>query len=156
MIKILLVLLLLLSNQGLAAWSRFAIVTPENQSKYHVKVEASLSKQNGSCTVKLNTLEYPSKHAWLILTSKKLSNQEQALRGYIWGEDKAPSSLILKAKLNPAGRELITSENNDEAYYKLTISKEVFPNAYIYIDFPAVVFDGGYYYSINLGAYCVH
>ena len=78
------------------------------------------------------------------------------MRSFILGEAKAPPNLILKTKINPAVTELITRDNIKEARYELTISKKASRNAYIYIDFPSLVFDGGYYYSINLGPFCVY
>ena len=37
--------------------------------------------------------------------------------------------------------------------FEVTIHKDFIKTAYIYIDYPTVVMDGGYYYSIDLGSY---
>ena len=97
----------------------------------------------GVCTIKFDAIEYPDKHAWLILSSRKLSKNEQNLRYYIWEGTGAPANMVLKSKINPA--------TND---YEVKLTNQIIHSAYIYIDFPRPVNDGGYYYSIDLWRYC--
>jgi hypothetical protein len=155
MTKIISLFLLLYTQQALASWSGYAVVTPESQSEYEVDIKAVVSP-SGICTVKFKAIGYPDKHAWLILTSSKLSNKEQKLRNYLWEDIDAPPNLVLKSKINPAIDKLnfLDNENVNDAYYEIKITNKISHSAYIYIDFPHPVNDGGYYYSIDLGAYC--
>lgn len=148
-------LLLVFSENALAVFSAFAVVTPDTESEYSIKIEHSVS-HDGYCKVKFNTLGYPQKHAWLILTSKKLTQQEQVLRSYIWGDDDAPSGLVVKSKIFPAKNNLenASETNIEKSFYEIILSKRITYKPYVYIDFPYPIEDGGYYYLIDLGAYC--
>lgn len=147
-------LLIFLMNQAFASWSGFAAVTPESKSKYNIDLKTTISPKSENCTVTMQALAYPSKHAWLILTSKQLSEKEQELREFIWNGSLEPSSLVKKIKLSPGGADKNGEENIKNLYYEFTISEVESKGAYVYIDFPDLVFDGGYYYSIDVGAFC--
>jgi hypothetical protein len=159
------ILLLVFANQALARWSSFVVVTPMSQSKEQeivipgkksweqLHVEAKVSHQGGMCTVKLRPVGYPSKQAWLVITSKQLSKKEQDLRSTIWGQSIQDPNIILKTKLSPYTVWVVNDDFTD-AYYELAISKTESQYAYIYIDFPVPVEDGGFYYSIDVGAFC--
>ena len=155
MIKVIPLFLLLFAQQAIASWSAFAVVTPESQSRYDVDIKSSVSN-SGTCTVKFDAIQYPHKHAWLILTSRKLSKREQELRYFIWEHTNAPPSLILISKISPATDQMKFMDygNVNDAYYEILVKNQSGHNAYIYIDYPRPVDDGGYYYSIDLGAYC--
>ena len=154
--KVIPLLLLLFARQAIASWSAFAVVTPESQSRYEVDIESEVS-DSGTCTIKLDAIQYPYEHAWLIITARKLSKQEQELRYFIWEHANPPPGLILKTKISPAiGQTKFMDDGNiNDAYYEVIITNQTDHNAYIYIDYPRPVDDGGYYYSIDLGAYCV-
>ena len=155
MIKVLPLVLLLLAQQATASWSAFAVVTPKSQSRYAVDIRSNVS-DSGTCTVRFDAIHYPHKHAWLILTSRKLSKEEQELRYFIWEHTNAPPGLILKSKISPAIDQMkfMDHGNVSDAYYEVHVKNQPGHNAYIYIDYPRPVDDGGYYYSIDLGTYC--
>jgi len=136
-------------------FSAFAVITPENQSKHKIYVEA-LKSDSGTCNIRMNAIGYPYLHAWLIITSKELSKEEQEFRKVIWSEVYPPESLIIKSKLNPENdrSSLLKKEELKDAFYEISISNKLGHSAYIYIDYPHLVFDGGYYYSIDLKKFC--
>ncbi len=148
------VVLLILSNQVHAIWSSFALVTKDTQSEYGIDIKSSFSKKSGLCTLKFGAVGYPGKHAWLIRTSAKLSTKEQELRTYILGGADAPKSLQLKTKISALGADATRKEKSANFYYEVTVNIGSGNSTYIYIDFPRMVFDGGYYYSIDVDSYC--
>ena len=153
--KVIPIFFLLYVQQAIASWSAFAVVTPESQSRYDVKIESDVS-DSGTCTIKFDAIQYPYEHAWLILTSRKLSKTEQELRYFIWEHTNAPPGLILKSKISPAidRTKFMDHENINDGYYEITLTNRTDHHAYVYIDYPRPIDDGGYYYSIDLGAYC--
>lgn len=152
--KIIISLILLLhTSLAIAAWSGYAVVTPETQSEYQVDIKATVSPA-GNCTIQFDAIGYPMKHAWLILSSSKQSKKQQALRNYIWGEADAPKDLVLITELKPFIKKKTSKDDNEQAYYAFMLSNQIAHSAYVYIDFSGPVFDGGYYYSIDIGAYC--
>ena len=147
------ILLMFVCANTYAAWGGFALVTPETAMKYGLDLEIQPILNGGNYKVKFNALGYSHKNAWLIITSSAMSEKEQQLRGYIWGETEVPRKLIMQTKLNPTDFSEKSGKENGTRYYEVIISKELIKNAYVYIDFPGMVFDGGYYYSIDLGAF---
>ena len=135
-----------------------------------------------NCTIKFkaDAVGYPLKQAWLAFASRPLTADEQKLREYIWAKPNQPSSTnqreiaisALKGpfvsitpievshptQLDQVAQQItsvpLTTANDDHAYYELTISRTSAKAAYIYVDFPSLIADGGYYYSIDVGAFC--
>ena len=141
---------LLVTSSSYADWSSFAVVKPDTEEKYNIAIDVE-SKSDGKCVVRFNAIDYQYKHAWLLLVSKSLSLKEQELRSYIWGSSKAPVYLVYKTKISPHTKGLITEENIDASKYEIVLTKQNTNRQYIYIDFPKVARDGGYYYSIDVG-----
>jgi len=79
-------------------------------------------------------VEYPYKHAWLILAREPLEGKDQALRDFIWGLEEQPKTLKLKAKLSPIEPE---SKTIEKTFYEVVLRKDLAKTAYIYIDFPS-------------------
>ena len=126
-----------------ASWSAFANVNQKNQSKYKITVKTSVSK-NDQITYQIKApMVGEHKHCWLIICKSKLKLKQQEFRDYIWNDKSDRSDVWLKVPVVPDKKGII----------QFTIHKEFIPRSYIYIDFPHMVFDGGYYYSIDLSTY---
>lgn len=142
-------ILLLASSQVWASWSDFAHVTPETQQKYKLDVEISpLANRKNIFQVKFNSVGSKHKQAWLIVAAISLSKEEQKLRDYVWQSTPLISEISLKALLKP-----VSDKNSISSYYEVELTVELLKRAYIYIDFPFMVADGGYYYSIDLATF---
>jgi len=147
--------ILFFTAQAHASWSAFAYITPETQEKY--KLEVSISPIDGvrkKFLIRFNAVGYDSKLAWLIVTEEPLSEKGQELRDYIWSGVKTESEILIKSKMMPTGIGGFSSKDKKkERFYEIELDSELIKRAYIYIDFPSMVFDGGYYYSVDLGAF---
>ncbi len=151
---IVIIILFLLTGKTYAVWSAFAHVTPETEQKYEIKVSLTpVEGQKGKFVIQFNAVASDYKHAWLVHSSEKLSEKEQNLRSYMWGFTKPTKDILIQAKLLPANTGRPFHEEGKPIFYKVVLDSKFIKNSYIYIDFPEQVHDGGYYYSIDLGAY---
>ncbi|MCI5208867.1 MAG: hypothetical protein D3910_08750 [Candidatus Electrothrix sp. ATG2] len=119
-----------------------------------MNIEVVQEDTSEMCSISFSPFGYDHKHAWLVIASKPLLEKEQELRTPIWGQGEMSRSIELLAKLSPMKYEQVTKENYKESKYIVTISRDLAYRSYVYIDFPRLVFDGGYYYSIPLSSYC--
>jgi len=137
-----------------AAFSAFEVVKPGTDHAKIFEFRVKHTKNLESCTIEFLPFGYDHKHAWLIVSLKPLTEKEQELRGYIWGESQKPASIELIAKLSPMNDGQVIKKNTKDSRYSVTLKTELASRSYVYIDFPYMVFDGGFYYSIPLGDYC--
>lgn len=133
--------------QATAAWSGFAHVTPDTEAEYSIEVlvEQDTGRED-MFRIRLNAIEGGYKNAWLVVAEERLSAAEQERRRYTWVGVPHGKGVMIKAPLYPVG-------DSNERYYEVELSAEVIRKAYVYIDYPVPVLDGGYYYSIDLPAY---
>lgn len=150
------VISLFITNYSFASWSQYAYVTPETETKYklNVHVEPANSK-NAAYLIRLEAVAFPSKQAWLIVTPKPLSPSEQDQRSRFWGDKLNTENVDSIVPLRPTGIPIFPQSNEikSEKFYEVVIPADQMDRTYIYIDFPTPVDDGGYFYSIDLGAY---
>lgn len=139
---------------AIAVFSAFEVIKPGSEHEKTLDVKVAHTKNTESCIVQFLPYGYDQKQAWLVVSTKPLSENEQELRRYIWGESPMPASIELIAKLSPTTVEPGNEVSAKESRYVVTLKSELASRSYIYIDFPQMVFDGGYYYSIPLGSYC--
>jgi hypothetical protein len=155
-IFILLVFFLTLANSSFASWSQYAYVTPETEFKYklNVHVEPANSKRT-AYLIRLEAVAFPSKQAWLIVTPKPLSSSEQNQRSRFWADKLNTENVESIVPLRPTGIPIFpqSNEKKSEKFYDVVIPADEIDRTYIYIDFPALVYDGGYFYSIDLSTY---
>ena len=146
--------LLLAADPVRASWSDFAHVTPETQDKYKIDVNFSpVANRENIYRVNFNAVGSKHKQAWLIIAAAPLSREEQKLRGYIWRSRPPKTEIFLKTLIKPVESKPTSSEEKPSPNYEVELSSEMIKRSYIYIDFPFMVADGGYYYSIDLGTY---
>lgn len=138
----------MMCTQAEAVWSAFAHVTPDAEAQYGIDVLVQpAGAQEEMFRVRVDAIEYEHKHAWLVVAGERLSSSGQELRNEIWGLTPSVDKVVLvKAELQPFGEA-------GELYYEIELSADIIQRAYIYIDFPSLTADGGYYYSIDLPAY---
>lgn len=145
--------LLFMAGQVQASWSAFAQVTPETENRYDIDV--SVTPVEGSESRYFVTIDDISfaQHAWLIVTSKEQPDEQQELRYHIWASDLSVENIIILARLNPNGEEVSGGTADGRNSYEIVMDSELLKHAYIYIDYPTTIFDGGYYYSVDLNAF---
>lgn len=151
--RLLSLFLLTLSSNSYSSWSEFAHVTPETEGKYKLDISVEKSSSGEVFKVTVPAVSYDSKNAWLIITDKPLTSEQQKLRQTIWGMSKKPVSFIVKSQLKVQTVNSHKKRGKEEKYYYLELSKKIMETAYIYIDFGSLVMDGGYYYSVDLTTY---
>ncbi len=135
-------LLALFCSDSGAVWSKFAHVTPETADEYGIEVTIKrVSSKSQRFRVYVSK---GSKHqvATLIETVRSLDKSTQeVLRTILWGRSFPPIDLAMKVRL---------SEKNSGYQFEI---KPCNRNFYLYIDFPRVIADGGYWYSVDLNKY---
>lgn len=158
----LLLLLLLFSHHAQAASIGFARITPETEAEHNISVSMKPIKNKPGKYAITFTGDYGYVlQAYLFVTTEKLSEKEQRhFEGYVLGKQNINQKILLKVVLLPKQlkmqllpipeslkKELIEAIN----YFEL--DEKIIEHSYIYIGFPMDVLDGGYRYSIDLGAY---
>ena len=93
------------------------------------------------------------KHAWLIEGTKQLQPNDLEFREYIWSGKDENNHVKSKRKIEVIEGELVPDQNQSKLYLEVSILKDKINRSYVYLDFPNVVFDGGFYYTIDLPSY---
>lgn len=142
-------------NTASASWSRFAYVSPVTQMKYELEVNVQAIANNTSqYVVRVNAVAFPMKQAWLLIANKPLSKEKQNQRARLWAEQFDINDIELMVPILPKNVDMFDqAKNKEKMFYELVIPASQIERTYIYIDFPQMVNDGGYYYSIDLGSY---
>ena len=136
----------------MAAFSAFARITPETQAGHNIKTDIEIINTD-ACIVRVESenLCRGKQSAWLITSGKPIPPEKQNFRNFIWSEETGDSPTLKIAKL-PCKR---TERHNTPAgYIEVTLKRANLKKTYIYIDYPQMIFDGGYYYCIDLWTYC--
>lgn len=127
--------LVLMVPQASAAWSAFASVNRDNESEYDIRVDVSSDEYQRYHYHITVPMVGEQKQCWLILTKSSLTAAQQEFRDYIWASPSGRTDILLVTPLTP-------SPSHDVQF---TIHQEFLAQSYVYIDFPQLVFDGGYY-----------
>lgn len=150
---LILILSVSLVDIAFAAFSAFAVITPENEAEYPflIQVKALAGDEERSRIRIVGTIG-ESRHAWLIVCKNYVNSSGQNFRKYFWyGEQDKNIERI--SRLNPGQTTLPESGKQMYEYVEVELPNEQMRRAYIYIDYPVEVRDGGYYYSIDLAYY---
>jgi hypothetical protein len=126
-----------------AAWSGFANVYRGNESDYDIRVDVSHDDHQRYHYRLTVPMVGEHKQCWLILTKSSLALPHRAFRQYIWDPHSGRTDILLHTPLIPTASHEI----------QFTIHQDLLSQSYVYIDFPHVVLDGGYYYTIDLSSY---
>lgn len=136
---------LFFSSSLLAVFSAFERITPtkENPHDHHPKVELKKIEKNEY----LLTVSKAKGHAWLIVCEKEREVYERELRGVIWKYPNAKTDDI---------EHISEVEISDKRIVEFRISEDIISRCYIAMDFRTPVFDGGYYYTIDIPEFYRH
>lgn len=136
-------------NNAYGSWANLLNIDPSNDRENGFKLELFSSCYNNLITVQFEINEITSKVAYFIVAKNRLDANEQNFRREIWQIPNARNENIRTDFIN-----MLRPLNENK--YKLYISEDIIERAFIYIDFPRAVSDGGYYYSIDLSKYPIH
>ena len=144
---------LLYAQSAFAIFSAFEIINPSTQIKHNISVEITEKKENKLYYDIKITKVGGHKHAWLIESTKQLQPDDLEFREYIWSGKDDNNHVKSIRKIEVLEGELVPDKKQPKLYLKVSIPKEKIDRSYIYLDFPSIVFDGGYYYAIDLSSY---
>jgi len=158
--KLLLLVTLFWPVHAFAVFSAFALVTPGSEYEQAFDFNVTHSENRKICTIEFNPVGYDHKHAWLVIASRPLSDKDQVLRDFAQQTLTVPAPprsvpLDVFTKLSPLTHSHEWDQKEFKSRYRVSIKNELATRSYIYIDFPGLVLDGGYFYSIPLGEYCL-
>jgi hypothetical protein len=149
------VLIAIISLQSHAGFSMFLNVEPDTPYELDEGIESMRVEkmEDGSFLVKVP--EFLFKHIWLITCNWELKDDQKELRDDIWKSNKDDRVLDVTAKQGDNSAQTCTKDvmSAEDGFVDVILSDDFMSRSYIYIDYPNPVFDGGYYYSIDLPAY---
>jgi hypothetical protein len=151
--KLLLILWLSLVNAAFAASSRFVVITPANETRHPFLVQVkAVADDNERSRIRVIGAVDGGQRAWLILCETYLNSCGSNFRNVLWFS--AMNAKIERVtRLTPEQTTLSKSEKKTYSYVEVELSHEQMRRAYIYIDYPRQIDDGGGYYSIDLAYY---
>jgi hypothetical protein len=130
--------LLLFGGPLFAFFSAFERITPSSEeSEHHPKVKFEKSGENDY----LVSISNVGKHAWFVVCTEERKQNKREFREVIWKTPGAKSDdieLVVPLRLG------------EDRASQVQISDEFISRSYIVIDFPVPVFDGGFYYTIDI------
>lgn len=136
--------IVLFATKANAVFSAFAYVTPETQEQYGFEVcldRGSLDTESVNVSVRS---ERPMKGGWLITTFRYVEPEGQEFRRFIWDETAEDSPIESIAELR---------YDEESGTPIVSVPRDTLLRSYLYFDFPQPVFDGGYYFSIDLSTF---
>lgn len=151
--QFILIFSLSLANAVFAASSAFVVITPENEGEHPFSIQVKIvPDQEERSRVQIVGAINGSRHAWLIVCKKTLNSNQQNFRAFFWygGRHEEIERAI---RLYPGKTTLPESGDQMYEYVEVELSHEQMRRAYVYIDYPLEINDGGYYYSIDLAYY---
>ncbi len=132
----------LIALEANAVFSGFAYVTPETEADYPIEVCVD---QSGTGPIEVSVqFEHGSKRGWLITTHHYLDRHSQEFRQILWDDSATDSPIESISRLQYDGETEIT---------RVSVPRELFARSYLYFDFPRPVYDGGWYYSVDLSTF---
>ncbi len=151
--KIILILWLSLVNAAFASWSEFIVITPKNEPEHPFSIQVkTVPDHEERSRIRVIGPVDGRQHAWLIVCKKYVNSNEQAFRSALWSN--AQNQNIERViRLRPVQTTLPESSEQSQPYVEVELSHKQMRRAYIYIDYPKPVDDGGYHYSIDLVYY---
>ena len=147
------IVLLAFASAATAAFSRFAVITPANETEHPfvIQVEA-VPGHEGRSRIRVIGDIGTSQRAWLVVCRTSVNPCGPYFRDMFWfGAEN--DNVELWMQLFPEQSLVPGWRGHLYPYVELELPPEQMHRAYIYIDFPHPVDDGGYYYSIDLAYY---
>jgi hypothetical protein len=144
--------LLLVASAAPASFSQFVSLSPDNENKYQ-EVRPVITRKENVVTVRIPYRDGPKKY-WLIVSDKPLRNGEQEFRDFIWKGAGTRTDIVLLVPLGPSVQRTQGGDIREEkSEIQLVLPYQFAQRAYIYHDFPTLVKDGGFYYTIDIPSY---
>ena len=151
--KLILIFSLSLVNAAFAASSAFFVITPENEVEHPFLIQVKVVADNEERSrIRIVGAIDGYRHAWLIVCKKYLNSSRQNFRGFFWYSSRH-REIERVTRLHPGQTTLPESGEQMYEYVEVELSHEQMRRAYIYIDYPFEIMDGGDYYSIDLAYY---
>ena len=141
--NVIITMLAVFASTSFARFSEFVRLTPDVDSNHNLSVTVSpVSNQNVQVKFKWSD---QSKKCWLIVFKDDQSVPDNLdFREIIWNRQTTlPSSVT----------QLIPLPNNDSEFIEVTLKQSLISHAFICVDFPSMVLDGGYYYTVDLRSF---
>lgn len=151
--KLTLILWLSLVSAAFASWSGFVVITPENEAEHPFSVQVkAVADHEGRSRIRVIGAVGGSQRAWLIICKTSVGSDNQNFRNVFWF---AAENEDIEGFIQLFPDQITVSESGEQShpYVEIDLSHEQMQRAYIYIDYPKPVDDGGYYYSIDLAYY---
>ncbi|HSS65457.1 MAG TPA: hypothetical protein VLS27_13560 [Gammaproteobacteria bacterium] len=140
-------------SAAIAASSRFVVITPENEAQHPFLVQIdAVAHGGGRSRVRVAGPVGGDQRAWLVVCRKYVGSSRQRFREVLWfsAENGDIERLV---RLLPQQAAPPESGAQRYSYVETELSREHMRRAYINIDYPRPVDDGGAYYSIDLAFY---
>ena len=134
---------------SLGQFSVFKRITPETEEKHGVNVQILPAAGRRDCYRVIVSGAEPRKRTFLIVCDKPLPPEQQDFRAYVWAQRPLREEIVTIAPL--LTRDSGVRGRSECA--EIVLATPVFDRSYIYIDYPHLVFDGGFYYCIDLSSY---
>lgn len=127
-----------------AVSSAFERVTPSSEERdYHPKVTLEVTEENKY----LLGISNIGKEAWLVVCFEARKENEREFRKLIWKMPGARSDDIML---------IVPLKINEDGTAQIHLSEELVSRSYVAIDFPNPVFDGDFYYTIDIPQFHKH
>ena len=121
------------------SFSKFVDITPATQQEHDINV--SVTYESNNLYVINFTWESSLKQCWLItFKPNEVPKTQRNFRNFIWDETANKQSIEEIKKLS----------GNQDGFIKIQIPEATVNRSFIIIDFPYAVFDGGFFYTIDL------
>ena len=132
----------LLTYNGGAIFSQFVRVTPEVKSDHLLKVKVREQKDNYLVTLS----DIKKAYGWQIELDKSVIAEQQNFRELIWN-DHYPYAKVVKKS------EILTNKKGLPKVLKIKIPKDKINSTYFYFDYPTMIMDGGFYFTVDLSSF---
>ena len=148
------IIMLLATNIAIAAFSSFVVITPENEAKHPFLIQPQPVENQANLTrIRVIGPVDGHKKVWLIMCKQTLRPASQNFRSTIWEAIENDKEIVKISQLKSGQISLSETGSQQYAYVEVVLSSDEMKRSYIYIDYPGEVYDGGYYYSIDLAYY---
>lgn len=150
---LILALLVLPLNAAQAVFSQFVVITPENETEYGIEVRVSPLGDGTRRYILTVPVVRDFKQTWFVMSRSRLQGRNRNLRDFIWsGGKEGDPGIVAVTELHPDGKYPETAGSKIR-YAEILLHEGVADRSYVYIDYPGTVFDGGFYFLVDLGAY---
>jgi len=137
-------ILLIVSFPAFGIFSQFVSISPANE-KNHQDMRPTIKSKGDSVAITIPYIDGEQKY-WLIVSDKMLPTQKQNFREVIWSGNVVHSGIVLIAPLGYHFQE-------QKPAIQIVLPRALAMHSYIYYDYPKSIYDGGFYYTIDIPSY---